>query len=313
MLSKFTRRACNNLRYSQSLRGSTSSNQNVLSSQTRAFSQMQTFKIYRYNPESQEKPSMQDFTIDLKTCGPMILDGILKIKDEVDPTLTLRRSCREGICGSCALNISGKNGLACLEYIEPSDTPIEIQPLPHTYVLKDLVPDLTNFYSQYKSIEPWLKKRNSDAPYPKHPDPNALKTRGTDQLENLQSPEQRVLLDGLYECILCACCSTACPSYWWNPEYYYGPAVLQQAYRWVIDSRDEFTEERLAFLNDTMRLYRCHGIMNCTACCPKGLDPAKSIVVLKNFINEQYEGDWEKKVAEEMKKNVDRAGGLSYA
>merc|ERR1712194_508714 len=205
---------------------------------------------------------------DLQACGPMILDAILKIKDELDSSLALRRSCREGICGSCAVNINGKNGLACLEYIEPDSKPIEIQPLPHTYVLKDLVPDLTNFYSQYKSIEPWLKRKTE---------------------------------------------KPLCPSYWWNPEYYYGPAVLQQAYRWVIDSRDEYTEERLAFLNDTMRLYRCHGIMNCTSCCPKGLDPAKSIVILKEFVSAQYTPGWEGKVAEEMKKNVDRAGGLSYA
>lgn len=287
--------------------------QRSLGTQQRAFStQMQSFLVYRYDPEAQAKPEMKKYDIDLGACGPMILDAILKIKDEVDSTLALRRSCREGICGSCAVNINGKNGLACLEYIEPNSKPIEIQPLPHTYVLKDLVPDLTNFYSQYKSIEPWLKKKGNHV-VSKHEDPNAAKTRGTDELENLQSPEQRVLLDGLYECILCACCSTSCPSYWWNPEYYYGPAVLQQAYRWVVDSRDDYTEERLAFLNDTMRLYRCHGIMNCTSCCPKGLDPAKSIVQLKKFIGEQYTPEWENKVSEEMKKNVDRAGGLSYA
>merc|ERR1711871_236803 len=186
-------------------------------------------------------------------------------------------------------------GLACLLYIEPDAKPIEIQPLPHSYVVKDLVPDLTNFYNQYKSIEPWLKRKE-----PK-PDEN---------VEYHQTIQDRELLDGLYECILCACCSTSCPSYWWNPEYYYGPAVLQQAYRWVVDSRDEGTEERLAFLNDTMRLYRCHGIMNCTACCPKGLDPAKAIVGLKKFIAEEYSPEWEGKVAAEMKKNVDRAGGL---
>merc|ERR1719181_241187 len=151
----------------------------------------------------------------------MVLDAILKVKDTLDSSLALRRSCREGICGSCAMNINGKNGLACLEYIEPSDKPIEIQPLPHTYVLKDLVPDLSNFYNQYKSIEPWLKRKEVKT------DPNT---------EYPQTVEQRALLDGLYECILCACCSTSCPSYWWNPEYYYGPAVLQQAYRWVIDS-----------------------------------------------------------------------------
>lgn len=263
---------------------------------------MQEFKVYRYDPEAQTKPEMKSYSIDLKACGPMILDAVLKIKDDVDPTLALRRSCREGICGSCAMNINGKNGLACLEYIEPGAKAIEIQPLPHTYVLKDLVPDLTNFYSQYKSIEPWLKRKE-----PKPKGPNG------EEIEYKQSPEERALLDGLYECILCACCSTSCPSYWWNPEYYYGPAVLQQAYRWVIDSRDQYTEERLAFLNDTMRLYRCHGIMNCTSCCPKGLDPAKSIVQLKKFIENDYKPEWENKVAEEMKKNVDRAGGLSYA
>merc|ERR1719359_1573609 len=228
----------------------------------------------------------------------MILDALIKVKDEIDSTLSFRRSCREGICGSCAMNINGANNLACLAYIEPSDQPIEIQPLPHTYVVKDLIPDLTNFYNQYKSIEPWLKRREY---------------KPADSPEYYQSVEDRAKLDGLYECILCACCSTSCPSYWWNPEYYYGPAVLQQAYRWVVDSRDDYTEERLAFLNDTMRLYRCHGIMNCTACCPKGLDPAKSIVQLKKFVSEQYTPEWENKVAEEMKKNVDRAGGLSYA
>lgn len=274
-------------------------NKGAVSMSTRSFStQMQSFKIYRYDPESNAKPAMVQYDIDLKDCGPMILDAVLYIKDELDSTLALRRSCREGICGSCAMNVSGKNGLACLEYIEPGPEPIEILPLPHTYVLKDLVPDLTNFYSQYKSIEPWLKRKD--------PKPNP-------DIEYHQTPEQRQLLDGLYECILCACCSTSCPSYWWNPEYYYGPAVLQQAYRWVVDSRDQYTEERLAFLNDTMRLYRCHGIMNCTACCPKGLDPAKSIVELKRFISEGYDGTWEGKVAEEMKQNVDRAGGFSYA
>lgn len=280
-------------------------NNAVMNTAPRAFAtaaapaaQMQSFKVYRYDPESGEKPKMVQYDIDLKACGPMILDAVLKIKDELDSSLALRRSCREGICGSCAANINGKNGLMCLEYIEPSSQAIEVQPLPHTYVLKDLVPDLTNFYSQYKSIEPWLKRRD-----PK-PDPN---------VEYHQTPEQRALLDGLYECILCACCSTSCPSYWWNPEYYYGPAVLQQAYRWIVDSRDQFREERLAFLNDTMRLYRCHGIMNCTQCCPKGLDPAKSIVQLKKFIDEEYTADWQTKAAEEMKANVNRAGGYSYA
>jgi succinate dehydrogenase (ubiquinone) iron-sulfur subunit len=259
---------------------------------------MQQFAIYRYDPNLQEKPHLQTYDIDLKKCGPMILDALIKIKDEVDPTLTFRRSCREGICGSCAMNIQGKNGLACLLYIEPDSKPIEIQPLPHTYVLKDLVPDMTNFYNQYKSIEPWLKRKEE-------------KKKG--EKEYLQSREDRDLLDGMYECILCACCQTSCPSYWWNPEYYLGPAVLQQAYRWIADSRDQYKEERLAWVNDTMKLYRCHGIMNCTNCCPKGLDPAKIIVQLKKEVEEGYKDGWKATVASEIKKNVGRESGMGYA
>merc|ERR1719326_1826953 len=258
----------------------------------------QKFGIYRYDPDKMAKPFLQEYTIDLKTCGPMILDALIKIKDEVDPTLTFRRSCREGICGSCAMNIQGKNGLACLLYIEPDSKPIEIQPLPHTYVLKDLVPDMTNFYNQYKSIEPWLKRKEE-------------KKKG--EREFLQSREDRDLLDGMYECILCACCQTSCPSYWWNPEYYLGPAVLQQAYRWIADSRDQYKEERLAWVNDTMKLYRCHGIMNCTNCCPKGLDPAKIIVQLKKEVEEGYKDGWKATVANEIKKNVGRESGMGYA
>merc|ERR1712226_1715443 len=234
----------------------------------------QKFAIYRYDPDTMGKPFMQEYTIDLKTCGPMILDALIKIKDEVDPTLTFRRSCREGICGSCAMNINGKNGLACLLYIEPSDQAIEIQPLPHSYVVKDLVPDLTNFYNQ--------------------------------------SRDDRAKLDGMYECILCACCMTSCPSYWWNPEYYLGPAVLMQAYRWIADSRDQFTEERLAWVNDTMKLYRCHGIMNCTNCCPKGLDPAKAIVHLKEEIAAGYQDGWQSMVANKIKENAGRESGMMY-
>jgi succinate dehydrogenase (ubiquinone) iron-sulfur subunit len=244
-----------------------------------------------------KKPFLQTYNIDLKSCGPMILDALIKIKDEVDPTLTFRRSCREGICGSCAMNISGKNGLACLQYIEPSPKPIEIQPLPHTYVVKDLVPDLTNFYNQYKSIEPWLKRKS-------------VKAEG--QRENIQSKEDRLKLDGMYECILCACCMTSCPSYWWNPEYYLGPAVLMQAYRWIADSRDEFTEERLAWVNDTMKLYRCHGIMNCTNCCPKGLDPAKAIVEMKEQVSATYKDSWKSMMAKEISKNTGRESGMMY-
>jgi len=258
---------------------------------------MQKFAIYRYDPDTAKKPFLQEYNIDLATCGPMILDALIKVKDEVDPTLTFRRSCREGICGSCAMNINGKNGLACLLYIEPDEKPIEIQPLPHSYVVKDLVPDLTNFYNQYKSIEPWLKRKD---------------TKKAGEKEYFQSPQDRLKLDGMYECILCASCMTSCPSYWWNPEYYLGPAVLMQAYRWIADSRDQYTEERLAWVNDTMKLYRCHGIMNCTACCPKGLDPAKAIVELKAQVGATYKDGWQKLKAGEITKNADRESGMMY-
>lgn len=257
---------------------------------------VQKFKVLRYNPENGERPRMQEFSVDLNKCGPMILDALIYMKDDVDSTLTFRRSCREGICGSCAMNINGKNGLACLQYIEPSADAIEIQPLPNSYIVKDLVPDLSNFYSHYKSIEPWLKRKDPKKPGEK---------------EYLQSKEDRAKLDGLYECILCACCMTSCPSYWWNPQHYLGPAVLLQAYRWLLDSRDQAKSERLAWLNDTMRLYRCHGIMNCTACCPKGLDPAKAITEIKALVAEQYQGNWDGKVAKAAEVNSDRSGGLS--
>jgi len=263
-----------------------------------AMASPQKFAIYRYDPDSQAKPFLQEYTIDLNTCGPMILDALIKVKDEVDPTLTFRRSCREGICGSCAMNINGKNGLACLLYIEPNTAPIEIQPLPHTYVVKDLVPDLTNFYNQYKSIEPWLKRKDA-------------KAKG--EKEYFQSKDDRAKLDGMYECILCACCMTSCPSYWWNPEYYLGPAVLMQAYRWIADSRDQFTEERLAWVNDTMKLYRCHGIMNCTNCCPKGLDPAKAIVHLKEQVQDTYKDAWKGMMTEQIVKNRGRESGMMYS
>jgi succinate dehydrogenase (ubiquinone) iron-sulfur subunit len=262
-----------------------------------ASTQMQKFAIYRYDPEESARPFMQEYDIDLKACGPMILDALIKVKDEVDPTLTFRRSCREGICGSCAMNINGKNGLACLIYIEPDAKPIEIQPLPHSYVVKDLVPDLTNFYNQYKSIEPWLKRKE-------------VKQAG--EKEYYQSHEDRLKLDGMYECILCASCMTSCPSYWWNPEYYLGPAVLMQAYRWIADSRDQYTEERLAWVNDTMKLYRCHGIMNCTNCCPKGLDPAKAIVELKAQVAATYTDGWETMKAKEIANNKGRESGMMY-
>lgn len=262
-----------------------------------AGARLQTFRIFRYDPQTQEKPFLQEYTIDLNKCGPMILDALIMIKDEVDSTLSFRRSCREGICGSCAMNIDGKNGLACLQYIDSSSKAIEIQPLPHSYVVKDLVPDLSNFYSHYKSIEPWLKRKT-----PKEPG----------QREYLQTKEDRAKLDGMYECILCACCMTSCPSYWWNPEYYLGPAVLMQAYRWVADSRDQFTSERMAWLNDSMRLYRCHGILNCTSSCPKHLDPGQAIVKLKEEIANSYKAsEWTSMVSRESAKNKDREGGLT--
>ncbi|KAI9867353.1 MAG: succinate dehydrogenase complex, subunit B [Pleopsidium flavum] len=228
---------------------------------------IKTFHIYRWSPdEPSAKPKMQTYTLDLNKTGPMVLDALIRIKNEVDPTLTFRRSCREGICGSCAMNIDGVNTLACLCRI-PTDTKAEsrIYPLPHTYVVKDLVPDLTQLYKQYKSIKPYLQK-DSKSP---------------DGLENRQSPADRKKLDGLYECILCFCCSTSCPSYWWNSEEYLGPAVLLQSYRWLADSRDERTEERKAALDNSMSLYRCHTILNCSRTCPKGLNPAKAISEIK--------------------------------
>ncbi|MES1930051.1 succinate dehydrogenase iron-sulfur subunit [Salinisphaera dokdonensis CL-ES53] len=229
-----------------------------------------TFRIYRWEPESGENPRVDSFTIDLDKCGPMVLDAVIKIKNEVDPTLTFRRSCREGICGSCAFNIDGKNTLACTTRITDISGDVRIYPLPHMPVVKDLVPDLTHFYAQLESIEPWIK---TDTPAP---------TR-----ERLQTPEDRAKLDGLYECILCACCSTSCPSYWWNPERYLGPAVLLQAYRWIVDSRDEATGDRLDDLEDPFKLYRCHTIMNCTNTCPKGLNPAKAIAETKKLLLER--------------------------
>ena len=203
----------------------------------------------------------------------MVLDALLKIKDEQDPTLTFRRSCREGICGSCAMNINGVNTLACLSYIDDdSATATKIYPLPHMYVVKDLVPDFSNFYEQYRSIEPWLQP-SADAAKAVHPDGESG--------EYLQSRQDRAKLDGMYECILCACCSTSCPSYWWNADKYLGPAVLMQAYRWIEDSRDASTAKRLAELDDSFKLYKCHTIMNCTKVCPKNLNPAKAVAEIK--------------------------------
>ncbi len=225
------------------------------------------FKVYRWNPDDGRNPRVDTYEVDLDDCGPMVLDALIKIKDEVDSTLTFRRSCREGVCGSCAMNIDGTNTLACTKFLSEVKGDIKIYPLPHMPVVKDLVPDLTQAYAQYASIEPWLK---SATPAPER--------------ERLQSPEERAKLDGLWECILCFSCSTSCPSYWWNADRYLGPAILLQAYRWIADSRDEATGERLDELEDPFRLYRCHTIMNCTKTCPKSLNPGKAIAELKKLM-----------------------------
>jgi len=229
-----------------------------------------TFAIYRWDPEKPgDKPRMQEYKVDLNNCGPMVLDALIKIKNEMDPSLTFRRSCREGICGSCAMNIGGVNTLACLSKIDANDKKTKIYPLPHMYVVKDLVPDMNNFYQQYRSIQPWLQAEEVKSEVPQ---------------QNLQSVDDRAKLDGLYECILCACCSTSCPSYWWNGDKYLGPAVLMQAYRWIIDSRDEQQAARLDKLRDPFSVYRCHTIMNCTKTCPKGLNPGKAIAEIKKLL-----------------------------
>jgi len=231
-----------------------------------------TFSIYRWNPDKPgDKPKMQEYEVDLNTCGPMVLDALIKIKNEMDPTLTFRRSCREGICGSCAMNIGGVNTLACISKIDTNSNKTKIYPLPHMYVIKDLVPDMNNFYEQYRSIQPWLQ-RNDEA------------NLGTGDKQLLQATEDRAKLDGLYECILCACCSTSCPSYWWNSDRYLGPAVLMQAYRWIIDSRDQQSKERLDKLRDPFSVYRCHTIMNCTKTCPKSLNPGRAIAEIKKLL-----------------------------
>jgi succinate dehydrogenase / fumarate reductase iron-sulfur subunit len=230
-----------------------------------------TFRIYRYDPEGNENPRWDTYEVDVDNCGPMVLDVLIHIKNTIDSTLAFRRSCREGVCGSCAMNIGGRNTLACTHgWSEVPGKECRVSPLPHQPVVKDLIPDLTLFYAQYASIEPWLQ---TETPQP--------------QKEWVQSPQDREKLDGLYECILCACCTTSCPSYWWNGEKYLGPAALLHAYRWLIDSRDEATGERLDALEDPFKLYRCHTIMNCAQVCPKGLNPAKAIAEVKKMLVER--------------------------
>ncbi len=227
--------------------------------------------VYRYDPDNKDNPRMDSYEVDMDSCGPMVLDALIKIKNEIDPSLSFRRSCREGICGSCAMNIDGTNDLACLRAIDDVKGDIKVYPLPHLPVIKDLVPDMSNFYAQYASIKPWLQSHTPPPP----------------DRERLQSKEDQEKINEPATCILCACCSTACPSYWWNDERYLGPATLLQAYRWLVDSRDEATGERLDQLEDPFRLYRCHTIMNCTNTCPKGLNPARAIAEIKKMMLER--------------------------
>ncbi|XP_039958500.1 succinate dehydrogenase [ubiquinone] iron-sulfur subunit, mitochondrial-like [Bactrocera neohumeralis] len=231
---------------------------------------IKTIQIYRWQPG--KTPRLQTYHIDLQKCGVMVLDALIKIKNEMDQTLTFRRSCREGICGSCAMNIAGINSLACTSKIDRNPSRIlKIYPLPHMYVVRDLVPDLGHFYAQYRSIKPWLQRNDT--------------IKGSiGKAQYLQHLDDRKKLDGLYECILCACCTSSCPSYWWNGDRYLGPAVLMQVYRWVVDSRDNVTEERLKQINDPYSIYRCHTILNCTNTCPKGLNPGKAIIKLKQLL-----------------------------
>ncbi len=227
-----------------------------------------TFRIYRFDPDSADGPRIDTFELDAKAAGPMVLDALIQIKGALDSTLTFRRSCREGICGSCAMNINGINRLACTTATADLKGEIRIYPLPAMPVVKDLVPDLTRFYAQYAAVEPWLKTSTPASP----------------DRERLQSKQEQERIDRPAACILCACCSTACPSYWWNPERFLGPAALLASYRWIIDSRDEATGERLDQLEDPFRLYRCHTIMNCTDVCPKDLNPAKAIAEIKKML-----------------------------
>ncbi len=225
------------------------------------------FEIYRYDPDRDERPYMQKLEVELQPTDKMLLDALVRIKSDVDDSLALRRSCREGVCGSDAMNINGKNGLACTTNLLDLKQPIVLRPLPGLPVVRDLIVDMTHFFDQYHSVSPYLI---NNTPPP--------------EKERLQSPEAREELDGLYECILCACCSTACPSFWWNPDKFVGPAGLLQAYRFIADSRDEATAERLDHLEDPYRLFRCHTIMNCTDVCPKGLNPSHAIGKIKEML-----------------------------
>jgi succinate dehydrogenase / fumarate reductase iron-sulfur subunit len=229
------------------------------------------YRVYRWSPDDGANPRVDNYFVDTGDCGPMVLDALIWIKNNVDATLTFRRSCREGICGSCSMNIDGTNTLACTKAMSEMSGPVRIYPLPHMPVVKDLVPDLTDFYAQYAAVQPWLQSRT-----PAPPDK-----------ERLQSKAEQEKIDRPAACILCACCSTACPSYWWNSDRFLGPAALLAAYRWIIDSRDESAGERLDALEDPFRMYRCHTIMNCTDVCPKDLNPARAIAELKKMLVER--------------------------
>ncbi|HTQ73053.1 MAG TPA: succinate dehydrogenase iron-sulfur subunit [Burkholderiales bacterium] len=224
------------------------------------------FRVYRYDPDKDEKPYMKDYDVRLDPHDRMLLDALVRIKEQ-DDSLSLRRSCREGVCGSDAMNINGKNGLACVTKLADLKEPVELRPLPGLPVIRDLIVDMTQFFKQYHSIRPYLV---NDEPAP--------------EKERLQSPKEREELDGLYECILCACCSTSCPSFWWNPDKFVGPAGLLQAYRFIADSRDQATSERLDNLEDPYRLFRCHSIMNCVDVCPKNLNPTRAIGKIKELM-----------------------------
>ena len=224
------------------------------------------FSVFRYNPEVDEKPYMQSYDIPLEPSDRMLLDAIVRIKQH-DDSLSLRRSCREGVCGSDAMNINGKNGLACITPLDSLKEPVVLKPLPGLPVIRDLIVDMSQFFKQYHSVKPYLINENQPP-----------------ETERLQSPEEREELDGLYECILCACCSTSCPSFWWNPDKFVGPAGLLAAYRFIADTRDQATSERLDNLEDPYRLFRCHGIMNCVEVCPKGLNPTAAIGKIKSLL-----------------------------
>ncbi len=226
------------------------------------------FRIYRYWPEEGGEPALQDYVLTPEALegAVMLLDALMLLKAQ-DETLSFRRSCREGVCGSDAMNINGRNGLACITPLKDLSEPITLRPLPGMPVIRDLVVDLSGFYRQYRAVRPWL-----------------IDEGPTPEIERRQSPAERDRLDGLYECILCACCTTSCPSFWWNPERFLGPAALLQAYRFVTDSRDQALGDRLDGLEDPYRLYRCHTIMNCTDVCPKGLDPARAIGGIKALL-----------------------------